>query len=70
MFQRSGSGFLGSALTTAAGVGGGILAADALMDLFGHRGGGGGLFGVLKRPDARVAPSAPPMSQGEGGGRN
>jgi hypothetical protein len=45
MFQRSGSGFLGSALTTAAGVGGGILAADALMDLFGHRGGGGGEFG-------------------------
>ena len=47
MFQRSGSGFLGSALTTAAGVGGGILAAgNALMDLFsGHHGAGGGAFG-------------------------
>jgi hypothetical protein len=46
MFQRSGSGFLGSALTTAAGVGGGILAADALMNLFsGHRDTGGGAFG-------------------------
>ncbi|HVC61221.1 MAG TPA: DUF2076 family protein [Acetobacteraceae bacterium] len=46
MFQRSGSGFLGSALTTAAGVGGGMLAANALMDLFsGHHGVGGGGFG-------------------------
>jgi uncharacterized protein len=46
MFQRSGSGFLGSALTTAAGVGGGILAADALMNLFsGHHETGGGAFG-------------------------
>jgi uncharacterized protein len=46
MFQRSGSGFLGSALTTAAGVGGGILAADALMNLFsGHHEAGGGAFG-------------------------
>jgi uncharacterized protein len=46
MFQRSGSGFLGSALTTAAGVGGGILAANALMGLFDHHGEtGGGAFG-------------------------
>ena len=45
MFQRSGSGFLGSALTTAAGVGGGILAADALMGLFGHHNTGGEAFG-------------------------
>jgi len=48
MFQRSGSGFLGSALTTAAGVAGGVLAADALSNLFsGHHGGfgGGGLGG-------------------------
>lgn len=34
MFQRQGSGFLGSALTTAAGVAGGVLAADAIRDLF------------------------------------
>ena len=49
MFQRSGgSGFLGSALTTAAGVAGGVVAGNALMDLFsgGHGGGfGGGGFG-------------------------
>jgi hypothetical protein len=47
MVQRSGSGFLGSALTTAAGVAGGMLAADALRGLFsGHQSGfGGGLGG-------------------------
>ena len=51
MFQRPGSGFLGSALTTAAGVAGGIMAADALTGLFaGHHQAqaasfGGGGFG-------------------------
>jgi uncharacterized protein len=46
MMQRGGSGFLGSALTTAAGVAGGVLAADAISSLFsGSHGGGGGLFG-------------------------
>jgi hypothetical protein len=46
MFQRSGSGFLGSALTTAAGVAGGLVVGNALMDLFsGNRGGFGGGFG-------------------------
>ena len=48
MFQRQGSGFLGSALTTAAGVAGGLVAGNALMNLFsgGHGGGfGGGGFG-------------------------
>ncbi|MXV36079.1 MULTISPECIES: DUF2076 domain-containing protein [unclassified Saccharibacter] len=43
MFPRSGSGFLGSALTTAAGVAGGMMAANALEGLFsdhhGHEGG-------------------------------
>jgi uncharacterized protein len=34
MFQRSGSGFLGSALTTAAGVAGGVVVGNALMDMF------------------------------------
>ncbi len=47
MFGRAGaggSGFLGSALTTAAGVAGGMVAGNALMDLFsGHH--GGGMFG-------------------------
>ena len=52
MFQRSGgSGFLGSALTTAAGVAGGVVVGNALMDMFsGHREGGGfggGLGGGL-----------------------
>ena len=47
MFQRSGSGFLGSALTTAAGVAGGLVAGNALMNLFSgsHGGGFGGGFG-------------------------
>ncbi len=46
MFQRQGgSGFLGSALTTAAGVAGGMVAGNALMDMFGGHGGGMGGFG-------------------------
>jgi uncharacterized protein len=47
MFQRQGSGFLGSALTTAAGVAGGLVAGNALMNLFSgsHGGGFGGGFG-------------------------
>jgi hypothetical protein len=47
MFQRPGSGFLGSALTTAAGVAGGVVAGNALMSLFsgGHGLGGGGFGG-------------------------
>lgn len=47
MFQQRGSGFLGSALTTAAGVAGGMVAGNAIMDLFGgHHGGGfGGEYG-------------------------
>lgn len=48
MFQRNGSGFLGSALSTAAGVAGGVVVGNALMDMFsGHHGGGfgGGGFG-------------------------
>jgi hypothetical protein len=44
--QRGGSGFLGSALTTAAGVAGGMVAGEALMSLFSpHQGFGGGGFG-------------------------
>jgi len=48
MFQRGGgSGFLGSALTTAAGVAGGMFVGNALMNAFSgpHTEGGGGLFG-------------------------
>ena len=49
MFQRQGSGFLGSALTTAAGVAGGLVVGDALMNMFsGHEGGGmGGMGGGM-----------------------
>ncbi|MBS1004176.1 DUF2076 domain-containing protein [Acetobacter thailandicus] len=47
MFQRSGTGFLGSALTTATGVAGGMLAANALTSLFsGHHDAGGAGFGA------------------------
>ena len=42
MFQQQGPGFLGSALRTAAGVAGGVVAADALMGLFSGNHGGGG----------------------------
>ena len=46
MFQRGGSGFLGSALSTAAGVAGGVVAGNVLMDMFsGHGGGLGGMGG-------------------------
>lgn len=46
MLQRGGSGFLGSALTTAAGVAGGVVVGNALMDMFsGHHGGIGGGYG-------------------------
>lgn len=49
MFQQSGgSGFLGSALTTAAGVAGGMVVGNALMGAFsGHGGSGGGMFGGI-----------------------
>ncbi len=40
-FGRGGSGFLGSALTTAAGVAGGMVVGNALMNAFGGHGGGG-----------------------------
>jgi uncharacterized protein len=45
MFGGGGSGFMGSALRTAAGVAGGVLAADAISSLFSHGGGYGGGFG-------------------------
>jgi hypothetical protein len=44
MFAPRGSGFLGSALTTAAGVAGGLVAGNALMNLFS---GGHGGFGSV-----------------------
>ena len=51
MLQNSGSGFFGSALRTAAGVAGGVVAADALMSLFsGHHSYGGGFGGAPMYP--------------------
>src|SRR4051812_23506008 len=40
--QRSGSGFLGTALTTAAGVAGGLVVGNMLMNAFSHHGAGAG----------------------------
>ena len=52
MFQPQGSGFLGSALTTAAGVAGGMLAANAIGGLFsGH--------GRSEQGYAGIAPAEP-----------
>ena len=60
MFQRQGSGFLGSALTTAAGVAGGLVAGNALMSLFsGSHGMGGGFGGGFGGGAGRRAPGAP-----------
>ncbi|HQT76880.1 MAG TPA: DUF2076 domain-containing protein [Rhodopila sp.] len=60
MFQRQGSGFLGSALTTAAGVAGGMVVGNALMDMFSpHRGGFGGGLGEA---GAAASPWATPAA--------
>ena len=60
MFQQSGSGFLGSALTTAAGVAGGVLAADAIRDLFSPHQGSGWSGGGPGSPWG----TAPPADEG------
>jgi hypothetical protein len=79
MFQRSGSGFLGSALTTAAGVAGGMVAANALTSLFsgsGHSGAAnaasfvpqgvlpGGQDAAPWATPAVAAPASDPYAQG------
>ena len=72
MFQRQGSGFLGSALTTAAGVAGGMVAGNALMGLFegGHGGGGfgGGGFGGGETVVNNYGDAASPWGGDAGGG--
>jgi uncharacterized protein len=78
--QRGGSGFLGSALTTAAGVAGGVVAGNALMNLFSPRQGfgggefGGGGFGGGAAGSPWATPAAPSQDYvdtgtwGQGGG--
>lgn len=71
--QRAGSGFLGTALTTAAGVAGGMVLGNALMSMFsgGHGGGaaqaasfagGGGAFGQEQVPSSDVGAAASPWT--------
>lgn len=59
--QRGGGGFLASALSTAAGVTGGMLAAESLRGLFG--GGGGGLFGGPAHADGSALQNAQDRAQ-------
>jgi uncharacterized protein len=70
MFQRSGSGFLGSALTTAAGVAGGMVVGHMLTDMFtgGSHGGGwaGPAAGAMGGP--WESPQAPDQSAWGAGG--
>ncbi|MBB2201394.1 DUF2076 domain-containing protein [Gluconacetobacter tumulisoli] len=66
MFPARGSGFLGSALTTAAGVAGGMMVGNALTDLFSghHDAGFGGGFGggeTVVNNNYGGAPSADPF---------
>ena len=63
MFQQRGSGFLGSALTTAAGVAGGVVAGNALMNLFsGSHESGGGAASAASSEFIPVPPSPPAAS--------
>ncbi len=66
MFQRQGSGFLGSALTTAAGVAGGMVAGNALMNMFsgGH---GAAASGLSPAESPWGSPPALPDAGGQGG---
>jgi uncharacterized protein len=58
MFQRQGSGFLGSALTTAAGVAGGIVAGNALMSMFSGGHGAASSFGGASEASPWTSPAA------------
>jgi hypothetical protein len=59
MFQRQGSGFLGSALTTAAGVAGGLVVGNALMDLFSPHRAEAAPSGFMPAAPAEGAASSP-----------
>lgn len=67
MFQRQGSGFLGTALTTAAGVAGGMVVGNALMGLFSpHNALAGGLGGATGGLTPGLGDSSP-WGSGAGG---
>jgi len=70
MFGQSGTGFFGSALRTAAGVAGGVLAADAITSLFrgGAGGFGGGFGGGYPAAPMGFVPEAAPQANPWGGG--
>ena len=62
--QRGGSGFLGGALATAAGVAGGVVAGNALMNLFSGNHGGG--FGSAAAAPTEFIPVEPVNPWGGG----
>ena len=62
MQQQGGSGFLGTALTTAAGVAGGMLAANALTSMF--SGGGHGAHAATPVSSPVSQPQADPFASG------
>ena len=64
--QRGGSGFLGSALTTAAGVAGGMLAANALTSMFSEHGSGLGSTAASSGADFIPVPPASPWAAPSG----
>jgi hypothetical protein len=67
MFQQRGSGFLGSALTTAAGVAGGMVAGNALMNMFSGGHGASQAANTVSDPTAGAQPWAPtPDAGGQG----
>jgi hypothetical protein len=63
--QRGGSGFLGSALTTAAGVAGGVVAGQALMNLFSPHEGAGSFGGSGLGGAPAASPWATPTAPGQ-----
>ncbi len=68
MFQRGGSGFLGSALTTAAGVAGGMVVGNALMSAFSGHGGGMENAAAASLGGGEGAAAASPWGEASGTG--
>jgi len=66
MLGGGGTGFLGGALRTAAGVAGGVVLGNALMNLFEGHGGGGG-SGATFAPESGASPWGSPPAAGDAG---